>query len=89
MHGGMLLLDHPLLTTFISFQGELDSAEREVRYVLTHDVFNKEAEYILGRILELKGSLKEARHYFHQVLKKDYLHSGAKVALERLNSKKV
>ena len=73
--------------SFLSFQGELDSAESEVRYILAHDVYSKDAEYALGRILEVKGSLKEARHYFHQVLKKDYRHTGARDALQRLNKK--
>ena len=72
---------------FVSFQGELDSAESEVRYILARDVYSTDAEYALGRILELKGSLKEASHYFHQVLKKDYRHSGARDALQRLIKK--
>lgn len=78
-----------LINEFLSFQGELDSAESEVRYILAHDVYSKDAEYVLGRILELKGSLKEARHYFHEVLKKDYMHSGARESLQRLNKKSI
>ena len=75
--------------SFVSFQGELDSAESEVRYILAQDVYNTDAEFVLGRILELKGSLKEARYYFRQVLKKDNKHSGARDALQRLNKKSV
>ena len=73
----------------LSFQGELDSAESEVRYILAQDVYNTDAEFVLGRILELKGPLKEARYYFYQVLKKDNNHSGARDALQRLNRKSI
>ena len=76
-----------LYMSFLFFQGELDSAESEVRYILAHDVYSTDAEFVLGRILELKGSLKEARYYFHRVLKKDYRHSGARDALQRLDKK--
>ena len=72
---------------FVSLQGELDSAESEVRYILAQGVYSKDAEYVLGRILELKGSFKEARHYFHKVLKKDYRHTAAREGLQRLNKK--
>lgn len=48
-------------------QTKFDLAESEARTVLEHDSTNKEAEYVLGRILEVKGFLKEARKHFHQV----------------------
>ena len=59
-----------------------------MRYILARDVYSADAEFVLGRILELKGSLKEARYYFQQVLKKDNKHSGSRDALQRLNKKK-
>ncbi|KAL9965732.1 hypothetical protein ACROYT_G029574 [Oculina patagonica] len=83
LDGRLLLVQIHLL------KGELDSAESEVRYILAHDVYSKDAEYVLGRILELKGSLKEARHYYHEVLKKDYMHTGAREGLQRLNKKSI
>ena len=55
--------------------------------ILEHDPNSKEAEFILGRILEIKGLLRKARKYFEKVLKKDYKHSGAVAALQRLNKK--
>jgi len=76
-----------LLVQIHLLKGELDSAESEVRYILAHDVYSTDAEFVLGRILELKGSLKEARYYFNQVLKKDHRHNGARDALQRLNTK--
>lgn len=75
------------LTISVTWQGELDSAEKEVRFVLAHDEYNINAEYILGGILELKGLLKQARHYFLDVLKKDHLHKGAITALQRIAKK--
>ena len=59
-----------------------------MRYILARDVYSADAEFVLGRILELKSSLKEARYYFQQVLKKDNEHSGARDALQRLSKKK-
>lgn len=70
---------------FCFLQGKFDLAELEARIALEHDAYNKEAEFILGRILELKGLMKEARQHFHHVLKRDYQHSGAQAALKRLN----
>ena len=60
-----------------------------MRYILARDVYSADAEFVLGRILELKGSLKEARYYFKQVLKKDNKHSGSRDALQRLNKKSI
>ena len=68
-------------------QSKFDLAESEAHTVLEHDSSNKEAEYVLGRILEVKGLLIQARKHFHQVVKTDYQHSGAKAALQRLDKK--
>ena len=76
-----------LLVCLFAIQGKFDLAESEVRTILKHDANSKEAEFILGRILEVKGLLKEAGKHFHKVLKKDYQHSGALAALERLSKK--
>lgn len=78
------------LNVWFSFlQGNFDSAETEVRLALRHDANSKDGEFILGRILEIKGSLKEAREHYHKVLKMDYRHSGALSALQRINNKTV
>ena len=60
-----------------------------MRLALRHDANSKDGEFILGRILEIKGSLKEAREHYHKVLKMDYRHSGALSALQRINNKTV
>ena len=60
-----------------------------MRLALRYDANSKDGEFILGRILEIKGSLKEAREHFHKVLKMDYRHSGALSALQRINNKTV
>ena len=59
-----------------------------MRLALRHDANSKDGEFI-GRILEIKGSLKEAREHYHKVLKMDYRHSGALSALQRINNKTV
>ena len=60
-----------------------------MRLALRHDANSKDGEFILGRILEIKGSLKGARKHFHKVLKMDHQHSGALSALQRINNKTV
>lgn len=62
-------------------------AELEVRALLKYNPESKEAEFVLGRILEVKGFLKEARQRFQQVLRKDSTHSGAIAGLQRLSTK--
>ncbi|XP_015748501.1 PREDICTED: transmembrane and TPR repeat-containing protein 4-like [Acropora digitifera] len=76
-----------LLVQIYLLKNELDLAEAEVRSLLKYDPNSKDAEFLLARILEAKGLFKEARKYFHQVLRKDHQHIGAKTALQRLNTR--
>ena len=68
-------------------QNKFYLAESEVRTVLKYDANSKEAEFLMGRILEMKGLFKEARKHYYRVLKKDHQHGEAMAALQRLSSK--
>ncbi|XP_068685859.1 protein O-mannosyl-transferase TMTC4-like [Montipora foliosa] len=76
-----------LLVQLYLLKNKFYLAESEVRTVLKYDANSKEAEFLMGRILELKGLFKEARKHYYRVLKKDHQHGEAMAALQRLSSK--
>ena len=72
----------------LSFQGELYAVELEARALLTRDKYNEGAEFVLGKVLEQRGLLKEAKHLYKQILKKNHSHTGARMSLNGLVKEK-
>lgn len=65
-------------------QDELELAAREFKEVLVHKPESVESLFQLGRVVEEKGQLEDARFLYRRVQALNPAHGGAKAALERL-----